>query len=120
MVEDIREKLNYNYKITAQRFRDTSISAERFGTPQPLFDSLERNVKTLQDLVAIIRALKKDRKYDLVDSYTEESTIVKVEVKAENLIREIQERGTDVLEMDPRFIGKAREIFDVYEKAIGE
>jgi hypothetical protein len=120
MVEDIRKRLNYNYKITAQKFRDTSVNAERFGTPQPLFDTLDRNVKTLQDLVSIIHELKKDRRFDLVDSYTENNTIVKVEVKAENLIRELQERGSNVVELDPRFIAKSREIFDIYERTLGE
>ena len=83
MVEDIRSNLNYNYKITAQKIRDTGINAERFGTAQTLYDSAERNIKTLQDLIAIIHALKKDRRYDLVDSYSENRVLVKVEVKAE-------------------------------------
>ena len=83
MVEDIRSSLNYNYKITAQKFRDTGINAERFGTAQNLYDNTERNIKTLQDLIAIIRALKKDHRFDLVDSYSENkvttiSTLMKI------------------------------------------
>jgi len=116
MVEDIRDKLNYNYKMTAQKFRDTSINAERFGNAQILYESAERVIKTLKDLIAIIRELKKDRKFGLVDSYSENNTLVKVEVKAENMIRELKERGLIVLEIDPPFIRKAKEIFDIYEE----
>ncbi len=115
MVQDIRDRLNYNYKITAKKFRETSINAERFGTPQILYDSAERNIKTLEDLITIIRELKKEKKYGLVDSYSENNALVKVEVKAENMIRDIKERGLLVLEVDPLFIRKAREIFDIYE-----
>jgi 16S rRNA C1402 (ribose-2'-O) methylase RsmI len=115
MVQDIRDHLNYNYKITAKKFRETSINAERFGTPQVLYDSAERNIKTLEDLIAIIRELKKEKKYGLVDSYSENNALVKVEVKAENMIREIKERGLLVLEVEPLFIRKAREVLDIYE-----
>jgi 16S rRNA C1402 (ribose-2'-O) methylase RsmI len=118
MVEDIRSSLNYNYKITAQKFRDTGINAERFGTAQVLYDSIERNIKTLQDLVAIIQALKKDHRYDLVDSYSENKVIVKVEVKAENLIREIRDRGLAIVELEPGFIRKSWQIFDIYDEVI--
>jgi len=118
MVADIRNSLNYNYRITSQKFRDTSINAERFGTPQVLYDNAERNIKTLEDLIAIIRELKKDRKYDLVDSYSENNAIVKVEVKAENLIREIRDKGFNVIELEPGFIRKSRQIFDIYDEVM--
>lgn len=118
MVADIRNSLNYNYRITSQKFRDTSINAERFGTPQVLYDNAERNIKTLEDLIAIIRELKKDRKYDLVDSYSESNAIVKVEVKAENLIREIRDKGFNVIELEPGFIRKSRQIFDIYDEVM--
>jgi hypothetical protein len=118
MVTDIRESLNYNYKITAQKFRDTFINAERFGTAQVLYDNAERNTKTLEDLIMIIRELKKERKYDLVDSYSEENAIVKVEVKSENLIREIRDKGLGLVELQPGFIKKSKEIFDIYDLAI--
>jgi hypothetical protein len=118
MVEDIRSSLNYNYKITAQKFRDTGINAERFGTAQNLYDNTERNIKTLQDLIAIIRALKKDHRFDLVDSYSENKVLVKVEVKAENIIREIRDRGLNIVELEPGFIRKSWQIFDIYNEAI--
>jgi hypothetical protein len=118
MVEDIRKQLNYNYKITTQKIRDTSINAERFGTAQVLYDNAERNIKTLEDLVAIIRALKKERKYDLVDSYSDNNAIVKVEVKAENLIREIKEKGINIVELEPGFIRKTRQIIDIYDEVL--
>jgi 16S rRNA C1402 (ribose-2'-O) methylase RsmI len=118
MIEDIRSKLNYNYKLTAQKFRDTYLNAERFGTPQILYDSPERNMKTLEDLIAIIRELKKERKYGIVDSYSENNVIGKVEVKAENLIRDIKERGLLVVELSPEFLRKAKEIFDIYDNEI--
>ena len=118
MVRDIRSSLNYNYKITAQKFRDTGINAERFGTAQNLYDNTERNIKTLQDLIAIIRALKKDRRYDLVDSYSENKVLVKVEVKAENLIREIRDRRLTIVELEPGFIRKSWQIFDIYDEVI--
>lgn len=116
MVEDIRSILNYNYRITAQKFRDTYLNAERFGTPQTLYDSPERNIKTLEDLVTIIRELKKERKYGIVDSYSENNVIGKVEVKAENLIRDIKNGGLLVLELSPEFLRKAKEIFDIYDQ----
>jgi 16S rRNA C1402 (ribose-2'-O) methylase RsmI len=118
MIEDIRDKLNYNYRVTAQKFRDTYLNAERFGTPQILYDSPERNVKTLEDLITIIRELKKERKYGIVDSYSENNVIGKVEVKAENLIRDVKERGLLVVELSPEFLRKAKEIFDIYEQEI--
>ena len=118
MVEDIRNNLNYNYKITAQKIHDTGINAERFGTAQTLYDNAERNIKTLQDLIAIIHALKKDRRYDLVDSYSENRVLVKVEVKAENLIREIRDKGLVVVELEANFLRKSMEIFNIYDKAI--
>jgi hypothetical protein len=118
MVDDIRENLNYNYKITSQKFRETSINAERFGTAQMLYDNGERNIKTLEDLIALIRELKKDRKYDLVDSYSESNAIVKVEVKAENLIREIREKGINYVELEPGFIKKTKQILDIYDEVI--
>ncbi len=118
MVEDIRSSLNYNYKITAQKFRETSINAERFGTAQNLYDNAERNIKTLQDLISITRTLKKERKYAIVDSYSENNALVKVEVKAENLIREIREKGLNIVELEPGFLRKSREIFDIYDDAI--
>jgi hypothetical protein len=83
-----------------------------------LYDNSERNIKTLEDLIAIIRALKKDRRYDLVDSYSESNTLVKVEVKSENLIREIRDRGLIIVELEPRFIIKAKEIFDIYDQVM--
>ncbi|MGQ9616312.1 MAG: hypothetical protein ACUVWJ_07895 [Spirochaetota bacterium] len=118
MVEDIRSILNYNYRITAQKFRDTYLNAERFGTPQTLYDSPERNIKTLEDLITIIRELKKERKYGIVDSYSENNVIGKVEVKAENLIRDIKNGGLLVLELSPEFLRKAKEIFDIYDQEI--
>jgi len=118
MVEDIRSSLNYNYKITAQKFRETSINAERFGTAQNLYDNAERNIKTLQDLISITRTLKKERKYAIVDSYSENNALVKVEVKAENLIREIRDKGLNIVELEPGFLRKSREIFDIYDDAI--
>jgi cell fate (sporulation/competence/biofilm development) regulator YmcA (YheA/YmcA/DUF963 family) len=118
MVEDIRSSLNYNYKITAQKFRETSVNAERFGTAQNLYDNAERNIKTLQDLIAITRTLKKERKYAIVDSYSENNALVKVEVKAENLIREIRDKGLNVVELEPGFLRKSREIFDIYDEVI--
>ncbi len=118
MIQDIRGNLNYNYKITAQKFRDTFVNADRFGTPQVLYDSAERNIKTLEDLISIIRELKKERKYGIVDSYSEDNAIVKIEVKAEIFIREIKERGINVIELNPRFLRKAKEIFDIYDEEI--
>jgi len=118
MVEDIRERLHYNYKVTVNRFRDIFVNAERFGTEQILYDTAERNMKTLEDLILIVRELKKDRRYAIVDSYTENNTIVKLEAKAENLIRQIKERGMHVVELDPAFIIKAKEIFDIFEEEI--
>jgi 16S rRNA C1402 (ribose-2'-O) methylase RsmI len=118
MVDDIRGNLNYNYKITSQKFRETSINAERFGTAQVLYDNAERNIKTLEDLIAVIRELKKDRKFDLVDSYSENNAIVKVEVKAENLIREIREKGINYVELEPGFIKKTKQILDIYDEVI--
>ena len=118
MVDDIRGSLNYNYKVTSQKFRETSINAERFGAAQVLYDNAERNIKTLEDLIAVIRELKKDRKYDLVDSYSENNAIVKVEVKAENLIREIREKGINYVELEPGFIKKTKQILDIYDEVI--
>ena len=118
MVDDIRGNLNYNYKITCQKIRETSVNAERFGTAQMLYDNGERNIKTLEDLIAVIRELKKDRKYDLVDSYSENNAIVKVEVKAENLIREIREKGINYVELEPGFIKKTNQILDIYDEVI--
>jgi hypothetical protein len=118
MVEDIRGNLNYNYKITSQKFRETSTNAERFGTPQVLYDNAERNIKTLEDIISVIRELKKDRKYDLVDSYSENNAIVKVEVKSENLIREIREKSFNYVELEPGFIKKTKQILDIYDEVI--
>ena len=118
MVEDIRSSLNYNYKITAQKIRDTGINAERFGTAQTLYDNPERNIKTLQDIISIIHALKKDRRYDLVDSYSENRVLVKVEVKAENLIREIRDKRLAIIDLEPSFLRKSMEIFDIYDNVI--
>ena len=118
MIEDIRDKLNYNYKMTAQKFRNTFVNADRFGTSQMLFESAERNVKTLEDLIAIIRELKKERKYGIVDSYAEDNTIVKIEVKAEVFIRDIKERGINMIELTPQFLRKTNEIFDLYEESL--
>ena len=75
MVEDIRTSLNYNYKITAQKFRDTNINAERFGTAQNLYDTADRNIKTLEDLITIVRELKKERKYDELSEYSDAPSI---------------------------------------------
>jgi 16S rRNA C1402 (ribose-2'-O) methylase RsmI len=119
MVEDIRNSLHYNYRITAQKFRELSVNAERFGSGQILYESTERNEKTLEDLLAITRELKKDRRYALVDSYTEGNVLVKLESKAENILRETREKGQPLLELDPLFIRKAGQIFDVFEKAVG-
>ncbi|MFW6139344.1 MAG: hypothetical protein ACOC7U_09235, partial [Spirochaetota bacterium] len=118
MVQDIRQTLNYNYRITSKKFRETFLNAERFGAPQLLYDSADRNIKILEDLISIIRELKKDRKYAIVDSYAEENALVKLEVKAENLIREIKERGRNVVELDPAFIRKAKEILDIYDQEL--
>ena len=115
MIEDIRNSLNYNYKMTAQKFKDTSINADRFRSSQTLYDSEERNIKTLEDLISIVRELKKERKYAIVDSYSEDNAIVKLEVKAEILIRDIKERGLNIVEGNPLFLRKAREIFDIYD-----
>lgn len=119
MIEDIRCILHYNYRITAQKFRDLSINAERFDAGQILYDSAERNEKTLEDLLAITKELKKDRRYALVDSYAEGNVLVKLESKAENILREIKERGQNMLELDPLFIRKAGQIFDAFEEAVG-
>ena len=118
MIEDIRGKLNYNYKITAQKFRDTFVNADRFGNSQILYDSLERNVKTLEDLISILRELKKERKYGIVDSYTDNNAIVKLEVKAELLIRDAKEKSSNVVELDPPFLRKAQEVFDIYDEEL--
>ena len=118
MIEDIRAKLNYNYKITAQKFRDTFVNADRFGTSQILYDSAERNIKTLEDLIAILRELKKERKYGIVDSYSDNNAIVKLEVKAELLIRDAKDKGLTVIELDPTFLRKAREVFDIYDEEL--
>jgi hypothetical protein len=118
MIQDIRGNLNYNYKITAQKFRDTFVNADRFGTPQILYDSAERNIKTLEDLISIIRELKKERKYGIVDSYSEDNAIVKIEVKAEIFIRDIKEKGINVIDLNPQFLRKAKEIFDIYDEEI--
>ncbi len=118
MIEDIRDRLNYNYKITSQKFRDTSVNAERFGTSQQLYDSSDRNIKIFEDLIAIIRELKKERKYGIIDSYAEDNAIVKVEVKAEIFIREIKDRGVNVVELNPEFLRKTREIFEIYDEEL--
>ena len=118
MIMDIRNNLNYNYKITAQKFRDTFVNADRFGTTQLLYDSAERNIKTLEDLIAIIRELKKERKYGIVDSYSEDNAIVKLEVKAEIYIRDIKDKGINFLELNPHFLRKAKEIFDIYDDEV--
>ena len=115
MVKDIRDRLNYNYKITAQKFRDMWTNADRFGTDQMLYDTADRNLKTLEDLLLITRELKKDRRYALIDSYTEDNVLVKLESKAETLHRQIGERGMDVVELNPFFVKKAKEIFDVFD-----
>ena len=120
MIEDIRNNLNYNYKITAQKFRETYMSAERFGSSQVLYDSAERNIKTLEDLLSIIRELKKERRYGIIDSYSEDNAIVKLEVKAEILIRDLKERGLNVVELNPRFLRKAKEIFDVFDEELSK
>ncbi len=118
MIEDIRNTLNYNYKMTAQKFRDTFVNADRFGISQMLFENAERNVKTLEDLIVIIRELKKERKYGIIDSYAEDNTIVKIEVKAEVFIRDIKKRGMNTIELTPQFLRKTKEIFDLYEEAL--
>jgi hypothetical protein len=118
MIQDIRANLNYNYKITAQKFRDTYMNAERFGTSQMLYDSAERNIKTLEDLIAIIHELKKERKYGIVDSYSEDNAIVKIEVKAEIFIRDLKDKGINFLELTPHFLRKTKEIFDIYDEEI--
>jgi len=118
MIEDIRVNLNYNYKITANKFRETFINAARFGIPQKLYDSLERNIKTLEDLISIIRELKKDRRYAVVDSYTEDNALVKVEVKAGILIQDIKQKGLNVIELNHPFLAKAKEMFDIYDEEI--
>jgi len=118
MIEDIRTLLNYNYKITAQKFRDTFINADRFGASQVLYDSAERNIKTLEDLIKIIRELKKERKYGIIDSYSEDNAIVKLEVKAEIFIRDIREKGINVIDLNPQFLRKAKEIFDIYDQEV--
>ena len=115
MVKDIRGRLNYNYKITAQKFRDMWTNADRFGTDQMLYDTADRNLKTIEDLLLITRELKKDRRYALIDSYTENNVLVKLESKAETLHRQIGERGMDVVELNPFFVKKAKEIFDVFD-----
>ncbi len=112
MIEHIRSRLNYNYKITAQKFRDMSVNAERFGVEQILYDTAERNLKTLEDLVLITSELKKDRKYALIDSYKQSNVLVKLESQAEIIIRQIKERGLSIVELEPLFIKKAKEIFD--------
>ena len=118
MIEDIRDTLNYNYRVTAQKFRDTFVNADRFGTSQILYDTAERNIKTLEDLISIIRELKKERKYGIIDSYTEDNALVKIEVKAEILIRDSKEKGLNVIELTPKFLRKVKEIFDVFEEEI--
>ena len=118
MIEDIRDTLNYNNRVTAQKFRDTFVNADRFGTSQILYDTAERNIKTLEDLISIIRELKKERKYGIIDSYTEDNALVKIEVKAEILIRDSKEKGLNVIELTPKFLRKVKEIFDVFEEEI--
>jgi hypothetical protein len=120
MIEDIRDTLNYNYRVTAQKFRDTYVNADRFGTSQILYDTAERNIKTLEDLISIIRELKKERKYGIIDSYTEDNALVKIEVKAEILIRDSKEKGLNVIELTPKFLRKVKEIFDVFEEEINK
>ena len=120
MIEDIRDTLNYNYRVTAQKFRDTYVNADRFGTSQILYDTAERNIKTLEDLISIIRELKKERKYGIIDSYTEDNALVKIEVKAEILIRDSKEKGLNVVELTPHFLRKVKEIFDVFEEEISK
>lgn len=120
MIEDIRDTLNYNYRVTAQKFRDTFVNADRFGTSQILYDTAERNIKTLEDLISIIRELKKERKYGIIDSYTEDNALVKIEVKAEILIRDSKEKGLNVIELTPKFLRKVKEIFDVFEEEINK
>lgn len=120
MVEDIRNSLNYNYRITSQKFNDMSVNAERFGAEQILFDTAERNLNTLEDLLLITRELKKDRRYALVDSYMENHVLVKLESKTETIIRTIKERGTMMVEIDPLFIRKAKEIFDTYNEELAK
>jgi hypothetical protein len=117
MVEDIRSRLNYNYRIIAKKFGNMSINAERFGTDQILYDTAERNVKTLEDLLLITRELKKDRQYALIDSYMQNNVLVKLESQIEIVIRHIKERGMGAVELDPLFIRKAKYIFDIYEEA---
>ena len=119
MVEDIRDRMNYNYKITAQKFRDMWTNADRFGTDQILYDTAERNLKTIEDLLLITRELKKDRRYALIDSYSENNVLVKLESKAEILIRHIGERGINIIELNPLFVKKAKEIFDVFDADLG-
>ena len=119
MVEDIRDRLHYNYKITAKKFRDMWTNADRFGTDQMLYDTAERNHKTIEDLLLITRELKKDRRYALIDSYTENNVLVKLESKAETMLRQIGERGMNVVELNPRFVKKAKEIFDVFDADLG-
>jgi hypothetical protein len=104
--------------MTAQKFRDTFVNADRFGSSQILYDTAERNIRTLEDLISIIRELKKERKYGIVDSYSEDNAIVKLEVKAEIFIRDLRERGLNVLELTPRFLRKTKEIFDIYDGVI--
>jgi hypothetical protein len=119
MVKDIRDRLHYNYKITAQKFRDMWTNADRFGTDQILYDSADRNQKTIEDLLLITRELKKDNRYALVDSYTENRVLVKLESKAETLLRHIGERRMNVVELNPLFIKKAKEIFDIFDADLG-
>lgn len=96
------------------------VNAERFGTGQILYDTAERNQKTLEDLLLILRELKQDRRFALIDSYIEANVLVKLESKTETLIRQISERGTHVVELDPLFVKKAKEIFDTYEADLGK
>ena len=67
-----------------------------------------------------MKELKKEKKYSIVDSYPEDNTIVKLEVKAENYIREINDKGLMYLELKPQFLRKAREIFDLYDKELSK
>lgn len=119
MVKDIRNRLHYNYKITARKFRDMWINADRFGTDQILYDTAERNLKTIEDLLLITRELKKERHYALIDSYTENNVLVKLESKADTLVRQIGEGGMNVIELNPLFIKKAKEIFDIFDADLG-
>ena len=113
MVEDIRGDLQYNIKRTANKLDDLWLAVDRFGS-SPLFHSLEMNIKTLDDVKRICHALKRDRKYDFIDSYREGNTLVKVESQCERLIQIYKRNKDPYMRLEPKFVKKAHEVVRTY------